>query len=150
MFIQLPNKIKIMNPAISYVIGFAVITQSISMVNTINEVCDTEGSGIEDCPTDTHCCEQSKCDTIFNAFNAMLSVNANNNTDTYIDVEYEEAVQMCCNKSARTNNKNSNNCKVCTQCCDENERLLIPRPPYCSKCRKCTSRGDTENGNLQR
>ena len=143
MFIQLPNAIKIMNPVILYVIGFAFMTQSASLLNTINEVCDTEGSGIDDCPTGTHCCTQSKCDIIFNAVDAILAVNANKITDTYIDVEYEEAVQMCCKNLTKTNNQNSNNCKICTKCCEENERLLIPLPHYCSKCRKCTAREDT-------
>ena len=81
------------------------------------EVCDVEGSGIEDCPSDNHCCKQSLCDNIF---------NPNQNPD-----------KKCCTKAEWEENPKRSDCIRCTECCDETERKQIPQPDHCSHCRKC-------------
>ena len=46
------------------IIAFCALKLVASNLN-IKEVCDIEGSGAEDCPIDTYCCKQSKCNSAY-------------------------------------------------------------------------------------
>ena len=82
------------------------------------EVCDVEGSGIDDCPTVNHCCKQSVCD---------IAYNPTNNPD-----------KKCCTKVQREQNPQRSDCILdCVACCDESERKQQPLPPHCSICARC-------------
>ena len=101
--------------------------QSFSSTYSIQEICDVEGSGMEDCPTNKYCCEQSICDKVY---------GLNNYQNTFIDIEYDDT-QRCCTKFERKIYPNPSHCQVCTECCSEIERKKIPIPGHCSKCRTC-------------
>ena len=81
------------------------------------EVCDVEGSGIDDCPTVNHCCKQSVCD---------IAYNPTNNPD-----------KRCCTRVEREQNPERSDCIRCIECCDESERKQQPLPPHCSICGRC-------------
>ena len=83
--------------------------------NQLEEVCDVEGSGIDDC-TD-QCCDPSICE---------IRYNPEKNPD-----------KRCCTKEERKQDPIPSDCTPCTVCCDEAERNLIPLPGHCSKCPKC-------------
>ena len=64
------------------------LLHSISFIYTIlsvvdgnlTEVCDVEGSGVDDCSSETYCCQQSECDILYrnnNKFEIFLSVILN-------------------------------------------------------------------------
>ena len=95
--------------------------KSVSLMNVppVIEVCDIEGSGIEDCPENTHCCKQSECDGHY--------VETMNTTD------------RCCNETEMKENSLRDDCRSCTKCCNEIERNTVPLPRHCSKCRSCDS-----------
>ena len=97
--------------------------------NSIAEVCDVEGSGLDDCPDDRYCCKQSKCDAFYPDY--VL--------DDYIDIVYDQ--MRCCTESEVKRTHKPTDCKICTKCCHEYERKRIPRPEYCSKCHMCKGLG---------
>ena len=99
----------------------------------INEICDIEASGIDECPVDTYCCKQSLCEK------AYISKDK---TDEVIDIEYDSYENLndkCCSDLTALES-DFNQCKICTKCCDEIERHKIPLPDYCSKCRICENK----------
>ena len=116
-------------------LAFLCAMQIFSSNCQINEICDIEGSGIDECPVDTYCCKQSECDK---------SYISNDTNDKIIDIEYDSHENLndkCCN-DLTVQESDFNQCKICTKCCDEVERHKIPLPDNCSKCRIC------ENKNL--
>ena len=38
-----------------------VVTNVMHTFASIQEICDVEGSGFEDCPVETYCCKLSEC-----------------------------------------------------------------------------------------
>ena len=117
----------------SMVLAFLCALQSLVLNCQIVELCDVEGSGIEDCAIHAFCCNQSQCDKAYNT----------NEIDNVIDLEYDSDTnshrnenQKCCDESA-TKESNFSVCKICTKCCDEIERNKVPFPLHCSKCRIC-------------
>ena len=105
------------NTVLNTVIGLLFILSAVASDNNdLNEVCDFEGSGADDCP-DNHCCKQTECDLLF---------NPNKNPD-----------KRCCSKSERQQDPVPNDCTMCTECCDESERKQIPLRDHCSKCPRC-------------
>ena len=109
-------------PLLHIIFGLSMI-QSVSLTNVplVIEVCDIEGSGIEDCPESTHCCKQSECDE----FRRFHYVETKNSTD------------RCCNETETTEHSLRKDCRICTKCCNEIERNTAPLPNHCSKCRSC-------------
>ena len=88
-----------------------------STLNNIGkEVCDVEGSGIDDCID--QCCQQSVCDHAY---------NPDGNPD-----------KRCCTREERKHDPIPADCTLCTECCDDDERNQVPLPPYCSNCPRCT------------
>ena len=83
--------------------------------NQLEEVCDVEGSGIDDCSD--QCCDPSICE---------IRYNPEKNPD-----------KRCCTEEERKQDPIPSDCTPCTVCCDEAERNLIPLPEHCSKCPKC-------------
>ena len=81
----------------------------------LEEVCDVEGSGIDDCAD--QCCDPSICE---------IRYNPEKNPD-----------KRCCTVEERKQNPMPSDCTPCTVCCDEAQRNLIPLPEHCSKCPKC-------------
>ena len=101
------------------------------------EVCDVEGSGIDDCSSETYCCQQSECDILY---------RRDNKIENPIDVEYDsESNNKCCDITQVK--PMPSDCKLCTKCCDEVERKQIPLPSHCSKCHKCSHLSVSSNGN---
>ena len=105
-----------------YIVIWISLLEFVLSDGSVTETCDVEGSGLDDCPVDTYCCIQSKCDTIF---------NPNDNPD-----------KRCCTKAEREKTPKPNNCMLCTECCDETERNAVPIPDRCSKCRRCKGAED--------
>ena len=114
------------------------VIQAFASSNSIKEICDIEGSGLEDCPIDTYCCKLLECQ---NAINDNPS-----DIDIEYDVEPESSNKRCCDSSDRNKNPRPDDCKVCTECCDEVERKQNPLPDHCSKCRRCNHSTDIEAG----
>ncbi len=100
------------------IIGVSII-QSVSLrnVSPVIEICDIEGSGIGDCPTNEHCCKQSACEELYTE-----SLNSG---------------ERCCNQSEIQENPTLKECRLCTECCNEVDRNTVPLPQHCSKCRSC-------------
>ena len=123
---------------IPHVLIVVNVIQAFASSNSIKEVCDIEGSGLEDCPIDTYCCKLSKCHEL------------NDKQNPYIDIEYdfesESSNKRCCDSSERNKIPKPEDCKVCTECCDEVERKKTPLPDHCSKCRRCYHSTDIETG----
>ena len=94
------------------------------------EVCDVEGSGVEDCSSEIYCCQQSECDILY---------RSDSKKENPIDVEYDsDNDYRCCDIIQYKSSPVPSDCKLCTICCDEVERKQIPLPSHCSKCRKCS------------
>ena len=112
-----------------YIIKAVCILNVIVSCEFLYEVCDVEGSGIDDCPVDTHCCRQTECDNAYNSYRI---------DDNYIDIEYISDTLRCCNESERRNYLKPRDCKICIECCAETERNKVPLPDHCSSCRSCS------------
>ena len=107
------------------------ITTALSAVDgAITQVCDVEGSGIDDCSSEQYCCEQSECDILY---------GSDIKTETEIDVEYDtEKSPRCCDLIESNLSNLPSDCKLCTKCCEDEERKQVPLPSHCSKCQKCS------------
>ena len=81
----------------------------------LEEVCDVEGSGIDECIG--MCCEPSKCE---------LKYNPDRNPD-----------KRCCTEEEWKQNTLPSDCTPCKICCDESTRKQTSLPEYCSKCPRC-------------
>ena len=79
-------------------------------------MCDVEGSGVEDCKEDRHCCEQSTC---------YKQYNPESNSDK----------RGCTREEMKGIPPWT--CDMWVECCDEEERNQKPLPDYCSKCKRC-------------
>ena len=119
----------------SLFLAFLCAIQTLVLNCQIVELCDVEGSGIDDCSINAFCCKQSQCDKAYD--------NDDNKIDEIIDLEYDldensnrNVNQKCCGESA-TKESNFSGCKICTKCCDEVERNKVPFPLHCSKCKIC-------------
>ena len=113
---------------------FVVVTSE-----ALREVCDIEGSGIDDCPVNAHCCNQDECDAVYDSYPLLEELD--------IDIEYIGDTLRCCSESERKKGAKPSDCKVCIQCCDEDERNKIPLPNHCSKCRSCGYSSTRVKGN---
>ena len=124
---------------IPHVIILVNVLQAFISNASIEEICDVEGSGMEDCPVDKYCCKVSECNT-----------NDNNKLDLDIDIEYDSESgtknKRCCDSSERDKIPRPDNCKICIECCEEVERNLSPLPDHCSKCRRCSRSTDIVRG----
>ena len=87
----------------------------LAITNELEEVCDVEGSGIDECID--MCCEPSKCE---------LKYNPDKNPD-----------KRCCTEEERKLDTLPSDCTPCRICCDESTRKQTSLPEYCSKCPRC-------------
>ena len=115
-----------------------VVTNVIHTFASIKEICDVEGSGLEDCPVETYCCKPSECQK------AAHSIDI-------IDIEYDfeprgSSNKRCCDSFERYPNPKPDDCKICTECCDERQRKQNLITDHCSKCRRCNYSTDIEAG----
>ena len=75
------------------VLAFLCAVQTFSLNCEIVQLCDVEGSGVEDCSINEFCCKQSECDKAYNNGSGI---------DNVIDIEYDydaDYDQKCCNES---------------------------------------------------
>ena len=100
---------------ISFIVIVIFVVCSVTPSVIMNEVCDVEGSAVGDCSESTHCCKQSQCDALYRKLKG----------------------KRCCTKIERDQKVKSHDCVLCTQCCEEFERNIVPLPQHCSKCRSC-------------
>ena len=104
---------------IAYIFLMQLLIARFVATDRSEEVCDIEGSGIDDCPD--QCCNPSVCYDF---------CNPDHNPD-----------KRFCTKEEWNIWQNGGNlpsdCTPCTFCCDETERKAVPLPKYCSKCIKC-------------
>ena len=127
-----------MKPIFPHVVIMASIIHASASNDSIKEICDVEGTVVEDCPVEMYCCSPSECNEIF---------YGNVKQSSYIDIEDEIISEgynkRCCNSSERMRDPKPNNCKICKECCDEVERNKHPLPNHCSKCHRCQYSGNT-------
>ena len=91
---------------------------NVDVSSTTEILCNIEGSGAFDCPSDQYCCKQSICNEFW---------NHDKNPD-----------KRCCTEDERNKMSPPLDCVMdCYECCDESERQKIPIPKHCSYCRKC-------------
>ena len=122
------------------VLAFLCAVQTFSLNCEIVQLCDVEGSGVEDCSINEFCCKQSECDKAYNNGSGI---------DNVIDIEYDydaDYDQKCCNESEEEKETGFLNCKICKRCCGEPERTEIPPPIHCSKCQMCGYHGMFSTG----
>ena len=105
---------------IAFITGL-VLLRSIDTSDDLQEVCDVEGSVPDDCFDNAYCCRQTECDNIY--------------IDTYNYIEYDEPTKRCCTQAEKYDNPD--HCRICEECCSEQERTIVPIPEHCSKCRAC-------------
>ena len=122
----------------AYIVLIVCAVNLVVECEPLSEVCDVEGSGIDDCSIDTYCCRQTECDAAYNSYRPH---------DNYIDIEYMTDTLRCCSESERKEDPKPSYCKICTECCDETERNKIPLPYHCSKCRSCGHSSTTVRDN---
>lgn len=108
--------------AIPYIIVVVFEISCAAANEQLIEVCDIEGSS---CPDDTHCCEQSICETASTEILKKVE-----------DIENKPKTR-CCDKVEREKIPPPDHCIICTRCCNKDEREKIPPPDHCSKCPPC-------------
>ena len=117
---------------IPHVVIVMCIIPACTSNDSIKEICDVEGTEVEDCPVEVYCCNPLKCNATFHGNNKQ-----NSYTDVEDEVKFEGFNKRCCNSFERNSDSKPSNCKICKVCCDEVERKTHPLPKHCSKCNKC-------------
>jgi hypothetical protein len=85
-------------PLLHIIFGISMIhVVSLMNVPPVIEVCDIEGSRIEDCPENTHCCKQSECDEHFVETKGTTNIK-------------------CCNEIERNTVPLPSHCSKCRSC----------------------------------
>ena len=105
-------------PMLCSIIVFVHVTSYVMSSEPFTEVCE-EGSGPHDCSSNTHCCEQSKCDFIS-----------------------EKMLLPCCNEEETKRHPPPDYCVRCSRCCSYEEMKQEPFPQECSACPTCTIGND--------